>query len=137
MGDGKADIAPLQRKLKANNVSELSSQPEDKNILSQVSKHTDRLFLYIKSERDILCKLLTESVTVTDFCTSENFESENGELIHIVIRRLSVDYPSILPEPYKIFLTDVGKGSPVAGYIQVTSKKPLVQLRQFCNREID
>ena len=137
VGDGKADIAPLQRKLKANNVSELSSHPEDKNILSQGSKHTDRLFLYIKSERDILCKLLTESVTVTDFCNSENFESENGELIHIVIRRLSVDYPSILPEPYKIFLTDVGKGSPVAGFIQVTSKKPLVQLRQFCNREID
>ena len=30
---------------------------------------------------------------------------------------------------------DVSKGSPVARYIQVTEKKPLILLRQFCQRD--
>ena len=71
VGDGKADIAPLQRKLKAYNVSELSSHPDDTNVLSQDSKHSDRLFLYNKKERDSLCTLLTESLTIKDYCSSE------------------------------------------------------------------
>ena len=137
VGDGKANIAPLQRKLKPLNIKELSSHPEDSSILPQGSKHEERVFLSIKQERDSICQLLTEKQTVEEFLSSSNLKSEHGKLIKQVIDRLSKKSSETLPEPYILFLADVSKNTPVAGLIQVTSKKSLLLLRQFCVRQLD
>ena len=42
-----------------------------------------------------------------------------------------------LPDCYKLFLSDVCKNSPVAGYVQVTRNKPLIILKQFCTNQLD
>ena len=51
VGDGKANVAPLQRKLQPFGISELSSHPTDSNILQQGSKHEDRVFIKEKKEK--------------------------------------------------------------------------------------
>ena len=137
VGDGKADIAPLQRKMKNRGIKELSPHPEDKNILSQGSKHEDRMFLADKKERDKVCDLLTGSISVEFFCSSVSLTSSNGKLVEKVVTRLSKDFTDVLPQPYQVFLTDACKNSPVAGYIQVTRNRPLVLLRQFCIKQLD
>ena len=45
VGDGKCDIAPLQRKLKPLGITEMSTHPQDKKILSQATNHSDRIYL--------------------------------------------------------------------------------------------
>ena len=54
-----------------------------------------------------------------------------------IVTRLKEKNSESIPEQYHSFLTDVCKNSPVAGYMQVTSKKPLILLRQFCVRKLD
>ena len=137
VGDGKADIAPLQRKLKAHGIKELSPHPDDKNILEQGSKHEDRMFLVDKKEREKICELLTESTDMSAFCSTTPFSSTNGKLVGKLISRLSRTSSEHLPDCYKVFLSDVCKNSPVAGYVQVTRNKPIIILKQFCTNQLD
>ena len=94
--------------------------PDDKNILEQGSKHEDRMFLVDKKEREKICELLTESTDMSSFCSTPQFLSTNGKLVGKLISRLSRTSSEHLPDCYKVFLSDVCKNSPVAGYVQVT-----------------
>ena len=136
VGDGKANIAPLQRKLKPLGIKELSSHPDDTNVLSQGSVHEDRIFLD-KKERDGFCNLLTGGTTVSEFCSANLFSSQNAKLLLKLLTRIKEKHPENIPDQYHSFITDVCKNSPIAGYMQVTSNKPLILLRQFCVRQLD
>ena len=136
-GDGKENLAPLQRKLREAGITELSSHPDDNNVLSQGSQHKNRVFISDKSDRDALCNLLTGGQTVSEFCASNELKNENAKLISKVVKRLEPNNSNSLPESYHNFFEDIIKNSPVAGYIQVTSKTPLILLRKFCVRELD
>ena len=80
---------------------------------------------------------MTEKNSFQEFLLSANFKSDRGKLIKQVIDRLSQNSSDQLPEPYTHFLADVSKNTPVAGLIQVTNKKTLLLLRQFCVRQLD
>ena len=54
--DGKA-LAPLKRKLKPLKLSELSTHPEDYEVMPQGSYHQNRVFLCSKEERKVFTKL--------------------------------------------------------------------------------
>ena len=65
-------------------------------------------------------RLLTDdNFTISDFLAA-NFTSENGIMVKDLVRRLYNTHNSI-PDEYKQFLQDIGKMSPVSGYLQVTS----------------
>ena len=68
-------------------IRELSSLPDDKNVLSQGSKHEDRIFLD-KKERDQFCKLLTSEISVNEFCSKVSFLSKNANLLNKIVTRL-------------------------------------------------
>ena len=138
VGDGKADIAPLQTKLQGIGVKELSAHPEDKIPLEQGSLHKERVFIPEKKERDIFCELVTDGVTLKDFLKDRNvkqLKSENSKLLVKIIKKHS-DLQS-LPDCYKSLITELVKNSPVAGLIQTTSKRALVLLKQFLKRKLD
>ena len=67
-----------------------------------------------------------------EFVGSDEIKSENGRLLQNVIERIMVSNPLSMPKEYKVFLEDVSKATPVAGYIQVTHKKPLELLEKYC-----
>ena len=64
--DGKT-IAPLKKKLTPLNLSELSSHPEDTEILAQGSHHQKRVYLSSSGERKAFTKLLVGDQSVSDF----------------------------------------------------------------------
>ena len=138
VGDGKADIAPLQTKLQGIGVKELSAHPEDKIPLEQGSLHKERIFIPEKKERDIFCELVTDGVTLKDFLKDRNvkqLKSENSKLLVKIIKKQSV--LQSLPDCYKSLIAELVKNSPVAGLIQTTSKRALVLLKQFLKRKLD
>ena len=90
VGDGKQDVGPLQRKLKDLKVTEFGCHPEDKKILKQGSKNVDRLFVPVKKERDFLSRLLTRSISISEYlhqCESV-LTSKNSKMIKTIISRL-------------------------------------------------
>ena len=56
VSDGKA-LGPLKRKVA--HLKELDIAEDDKSVLAQSTCFTDRIFLNIKKERVLVCKLVT------------------------------------------------------------------------------
>ena len=106
VGDGKC-TGPLQRKLEGLNVSELSSHPNDKNVLKQGSKFGDRVFLAEKRERDLVLGLLSGSTDMLSFLSNDDISSENGKLVSNLVRFIQERSPLSIPQPYVRLLADI------------------------------
>ena len=129
VGDGKANIAPAQSKLK--NISELAAHPQDNSTLSQGSKHKDRTFISDNNDRKKLTKLFTEEQNLTEFCDNVILDSANANLVRNVLIRLKTRHDEI-PGKYIKFLTEVSKNSAVVGYLQFTKRKAVKVLKDYC-----
>ena len=137
VGDGKCDIAPLQRKLRPYDIKELGPHPADENILSQGSHHHDRVFINSKKERDLYEQLLTKDQELTEFCQNNPRNSllnKNCILMWDICNRLSQKY-KYLPNAYSSLFKELTKNTPVAGLLQFTDKKALNALEKFCREE--
>ena len=136
LGDGKQDVAPLQRKLSSLDIKELSPHPSDSSPLEQGSHHKDRVFINEKHDRDILSSLLTESIPLKAFCKGKQFKSKNSNLLLNIVKRLSQDHDK-LPKAYEKFFLELTKNSPVCGLLQTNTKEALNYLRKYCKKEIN
>ena len=79
VADGQM-VAPTSRK--TAHLSELQKHPTDQNILSQGSKHKDRVFLNTKKERVLLKQLVKEEIRAEEFL-AENIQSRNGQQVKV------------------------------------------------------
>ena len=91
--------------------------------------------MVIYRERQLVCSLLTGTISLDEFC-AENFTSDEGKKVQELVRRLNSTAGS-LSQAYKRFLANICKGTSVAGLLQVTSKEPLKTLKKFCLKELD
>ena len=80
VGDGKEDIGPLLRHIK--HLDELDRKKDDENVLKQGSHFSQRIYLSNIKERRLVTSLITESMTLEEFLSSE-ITSENGTMIHV------------------------------------------------------
>ena len=136
VGDGKC-TGPLQKKLEGVNVHELSSHPDDKNILPQGSKYKERVFISDKKENDEVRKLLTGDLDMTAFLNSGQVSSLNGQMIQKLVCHISAKWPLKIPDPYINFIADISKASSVAGLLQVLSAQPLKALKNFATEKLN
>ena len=132
--DGKTD-GPTKRKVE--HLQELDRAEGDDSVLCQGSLFQDRVFLSQRCERQLICRMLTEDISVDEFLESDDISSENGILIATLVGRLSVSWLDELPKPYKRFLANISKYSSVAGFLQVLSMQTLDLLSDFCHRRLD
>ena len=77
----------------------------------------DRVFLSDNIERKLVCSLLTEAITLEEFCESESISSSNGNLVVELVQRISLSSPDEIPKPYKRLLGNICKISSVAGFL--------------------
>ena len=131
--DGKA-VGPTKRKIK--HLAEFDRAVDDQSPLPEGSSFKDRVFLSSKQERDLVKNLLTEEISTEEFLESD-FSTDNGDLVHDLVTRLSQSWPDDLPAPYRRFLCSIAKYTSVAGYLQVLSNTPLVYLADFCQELLD
>ena len=89
-----------------------------------------------KTERDFVKNLVTEQLSMQEFLRSD-LNTVNGQMIYNLVSRLARANQDELSEPYKVFLTSIGKYTSVAGYLQVLSDEPLQYLSDFCQRNLD
>ena len=138
VADGHA-CAPLCRKLKHLNLSELGPHPSDKQTVPQASTNKERLLIESKKDRDLFTQFLTEKVSLEEFCKPQNWESSNSILIHNIIKQYRYDNPEAesLPQCYTKFFTEVCSGTAVAGIMQATSSASLKILKEFSQRKLD
>ena len=132
--DGKTD-GPTKRKV--DHLQELDSPTNDDNYLSQGSYFSDRVFMPNKPERDLVCRLLTESISVDDFLESDVITSENGTLVETLVRRIDENWPDEIPEPYKNLIGNICKISSVPGYLQILTPESLDYLEDFCYQNLN
>ena len=64
MSDGKV-LGSLKRLVV--HLSESDIQEDNKSILGQITHFKDRIFLSVKKERALLCKLLSGEISMEDF----------------------------------------------------------------------
>ena len=76
--DGK-NMGPLLKRV--SHLSELKSESSDPTVLDQSSVSTNRIFLGSKSERMLVCQLVSESIDMRDFIQSTEITSPNGRLV--------------------------------------------------------
>ena len=76
--DGK-NMGPLLKRV--SHLSELKSESSDPIVLDQSSVSTNRIFLGSKSERMLVCQLVSESIDIRDFIQSTEITSPNGRLV--------------------------------------------------------
>ena len=126
------DLGPAQKKV--DHLKELE-KPGDDEALVQGGYFKDRTFMVIYRERQLVCSLLTGTISLDEFC-AENFTSDEGKKVQELVRRLNSTAGS-LSQAYKRFLANICKGTSVAGLLQVTSKEPLKTLKKFCLKELD
>ena len=127
----------MQRRLDGLNIQELGCHKEDKEVLSQSTKFSERTFIAKASERQEILKLLSGSIDMETFVNSEKVVSDNGKLVQDLVRFISSNNPLSIPEVYIQFISDISKGSPVAGLLQVTSIKPLKLLNDVATKQVD
>ena len=132
--DGKTD-GPTKRKV--DHLQELDSPSDDNNYLSQGSFFNDRVFLPSKPERDLVCSLLTNAISVDDFLDSDVISSGNGALVEDLVRRIDGNWPGEIPSPYTRLIGNVCKISSVAGYLQILTPESLEYLEDFCNQNLE
>ena len=134
VADGKSN-GPTKRKIE--HIKEFSAADDDHNILRQGSKFKDRIFLVSNQERQEICSVLTEAMTMQDFLGGHNITSHNGRMIFEIIERIAGVWNGEIKKPYRQFISNVCKKTSVAGLIQVTHASPLNYLESFCNEELD
>ena len=134
VADGKSN-GPTKRKIE--HIKEFSAADNDHNILRQGSKFKDRIFLVSNQERQEICSVLTEAMTMQEFLGGHNIESQNGRMIFEIIERIAEAWNGEIKKPYRQFISNVCKKTSVAGLIQVTHALPLNYLEGFCNEELD
>ena len=134
VSDGKA-VGPLKRRLK--HLKELDVASDDINVLAQSTFSKDRIFLSRKTERDLVCKLLSGDVSMEEFCESDEITSDNGTLLKNLVNSISELHPFKIPEAYETFLRNVSKNSSARSLLQVNCADPLDYLSAYCRRELD
>ena len=132
--DGKSD-GPTKRKVE--HLQELDRADGDTTVLRQGSYFNDRVFLSENKERQLVCKLLTNTISQDEFLVSNDIVTENGLMIRRLVERISVSWPDDIPPDYKTFLGNISKYSSVAGFLQVLSPQPLQLLEDFCDQTLN
>lgn len=120
---------------KTQDMKEFGPHPDDKEPLEQSTYYEDRIFLKNPRERRLMIQLITKEISPEQFLTCL-FESENGKLIYILVKRVVEDFQCI-PNEYLLFLADLSKVSSVTGYLQIKSNKVLEVLQDFIDGSID
>ena len=105
---------------------------DDTSVLRQGSYFQDRVFLRESKERQLVCKLLTNTISQDDFLASNDIVTENGQMIRRLVELISVSWPD-----YQTFLGNISKYSSVARFLQVMSPQPLQLLEYFCNQTLN
>ena len=132
--DGKSD-GPTKRKVE--HLQELDRADGDTTVLRQGSYFNDRVFLSENKERQLVCKLLTDTISQDDFLASNDIMTENGQMIRRLVELISVSWPDEIPPDYKTFLGNISKYSSVAGFLEVSSPQPLQLLEDFCDQTLN
>ena len=131
--DGTA-TGPAKRQIKQK--TELAKSSMDNEVLEQGSCFNDRIYLPYEVERKLVKDLATGQIDMNDFIRSGNIVSDGGKMLQILIRRLNRDHPQKLPKEYLRLLSNIGKTTPVAGFIQPTGPDSLVILMKFAKQEL-
>ena len=134
VADGKS-CGPTKRK--TQHLHELGTADADEECLVQGSFYKDRVFLPDFRERQAICQVLTDSVSIEEFLADPNIESENGRMVLALFIRNRENWMEEIPIQYKRFIANICKQSSVAGLLQVTSDRPLSYLELFCQEELD
>ena len=133
--DGKTD-GPTKRKVE--HLKELDRAEDDTSVLCQGSFFENRVFLFEKKERRLVCQLLTNTISYDEFLNSGDICTDNGRLIKALVERISTSWPEEdIPKTYNTFLANISKLSSVEGFMQVLSPQPLQFLQEFCSRNLD
>ena len=134
VSDGKA-LGPLKRKVA--HLKELDIAEDDKSVLAQSTCFTDRIFLNIKKERVLVCKLVTGDISMQDFTLTSDIRSENGLLVINLVAHINQNFPLTIPDSYSTLLCNISKNSSARSLLQVTNLETLDFLREFCQENLD
>ena len=74
---------------------------------------------------------------MADFLAENALETENGQLVFVLIDRIAASWPENIPKEYKRLIANICKQTSVAGLLQVTSNTALEYLESFCNETLD
>ena len=74
---------------------------------------------------------------MADFLAENALETENGQLVFVLIDRIAASWPEKIPKEYKRLIANICKQTSVAGLLQVTSNTALEYLESFCNATLD
>lgn len=130
--DGKC-LAP--RSKQTEHLQELDQDSQDNSALRESTKFNDRCFISKKKERKHISDMITEDISVNEFL-GKVFENENAVLVRNLVRRLAQRAPDI-SDPYKRFIGNLAKPSPIAGYLQPLDSNTLNWLIDFCDHRVD
>ena len=125
------------KKSKVRHLSEFDRNEDDIQVLSQGATFKDYIFLSSKKERDEVLELISGDMSMDDFISSREINTDNGKKIQPIIRRVETDSPFRLPKAYKVFLEEISKPSPVVGIMQVAKEEILNVLTEFCEERLD
>ena len=127
--DGK-QTGPQKRKV--DHLRELSA-PENDEILPRASEFRDRVFLQRNEDRNLILQLFANEITADEFLATGLQSEISGNLVVTLVTRLIVtEVNEELPKVYKTLLASCCKRSPVCGFLQVSSSRPLEILKGFC-----
>ena len=118
VSDGKA-VGPLKRRLK--HLKELDVAPDDNTVLTQSTFNKDRIFLSNKTERDLVCKLLSGEISMDEFCNSDEISSDSGTLLKNLVSHIKELHPLKIPEAYVPCLRNISKNSSARSLLQVNN----------------
>ena len=72
-------LGPLKRRV--NHLNNLDLATDDTKVFSQSTSYKDKVFLTIKKELQMVCKLVTGDASVAEFVNSRGKKSENEMLL--------------------------------------------------------
>ena len=84
-----------------------------------------------------MTNLLTENISIHDFITSNQIQSDNVQLLIPLLERIEENWPAEIPAKYKRLICNLCKATSVASYMQVTSDEPLQILQSFCEQTLN
>ena len=70
-------MGPLKKYV--DHLSELNPHPDDETVLSQGSLFSARIFLAKQKERQLVCALVTDSISMQEFVNSADIATESGD----------------------------------------------------------
>ena len=114
------------------------SAPENDEILPRASEFRDRVFLQRNGDRNVILQLFANEITAAEFLATGLQSEISGNLVVTLVTRLIVtEGNEELPKVYKTLLASCCKRSPVCGFLQVSSSRPLEILKGFCVEAIN